>query len=207
MSGAGMAVVASSAAAVATGGNGRGRRNTGCVTAVADVATASGDGGERAHAAEPFAWLWARRRAAEDAAKLEAATTTLSEPAAADRHGAGQRAMGDNSGAGATTASAFDPEAAPRPETPAHGTPNPVGRALVEPHRPSVLQGAGEGVRFWDEAEATAAAPAPSLPADAAFLYRFAREAFAVLVEREPDPIEAQERAAVAAGLEGPAGT
>jgi hypothetical protein len=37
-------------------------------------------------------------------------------------------------------------------------------------------------------------------------LYRFAQEAFAALMEREPDPIEAEERAAVA-GLEGPVGT
>ena len=47
---------------------------------------------------------------------------------------------------------------------------------------------------------ATAAPAAPGLSAEAAFLLRFAEEAYAALVEREPDPIEAGERAAVAAG-------
>jgi hypothetical protein len=77
MSDAGVAVVAGSAAAVATGGNSRNRWNARGVAAAADVATASGDAGEREHAEEPFAWLWARRPASKDAAKLEAATATL----------------------------------------------------------------------------------------------------------------------------------
>jgi hypothetical protein len=198
--------VAGSAAAVATGGNSRERRNASGVAAVADVATASGDAGERAHAAEPFAWLWARRREAEDAANPEAATTTLPEPAAADRQGAGPRALEGGIGAGAATASTLDPEAAPRHRAPAHETPNPPGRALAKPFCSSVLQGAGEDLCSRGDAEATAAAPVPGLSADAAYLLRFAQEAFAALVERESDPIEAEERAAVA-GLGGPAGT
>jgi hypothetical protein len=206
MSDAGVAVVAGSAAAVATGGNSRNRWNARGVAAAADVATASGDAGELAHAEEPFAWLWARRRASEDAAKLEAAAATLSKPAAADRRGAGPRALEGGMGAGATTGSAFAPEAAPRRGAPAPGTPKPPGRTLAQPYRSSVLQGAGEDLCSRGDAEATGAAPAPGLSAEAAYLYRFAQEAFAALMEREPDPIEAAERAAVA-GLEGPAGT
>jgi hypothetical protein len=57
MSDAGVAVVAGCAAAVATGGNSRNRWNARGVAAAADVATASGDAGEREHAEESFAWL------------------------------------------------------------------------------------------------------------------------------------------------------
>ena len=198
--------VAGQATTVATGGNSRERRNARGVAAVADVATASGDAGERAHAAEPFAWLWARRRASDDAAKPEAAAATLPKPAAADRQDAGQRALEDSMGAGATTASDLDPDAVRRHGAPARGTPNPPGRTLAQPYRSSVLQGAGEDLCSRGDAEATDAAPAEGLSAEAAFLLRFAQEAFAALVEREPDPIEAAERAAVA-GLEGPVGT
>jgi hypothetical protein len=78
MSNAGAAVVAGAAAAVATGGNGRSPRIASGVAAVAPVAAASGDGGERASAAEPFAWLWARRRGGEEvAAEVEARAAYL----------------------------------------------------------------------------------------------------------------------------------
>ncbi len=198
MSDAGVAVVAGSAAAVATGGNSRDQRTARGFAAVADVAAASGEAGEQARAAEPFARLWARRRASEDAAKLEAAAATLSKPAAAVRRGAGPQALEGGMGAGATTAPAFAPEAAPRRGAPAPGTPKPPGRALAQPYRSSVLQGAGEDLCSRGDAEATAAAPAPGLSAEAAYFCRFAQEAFAALVEREPDPIEAAERTAVA---------
>jgi hypothetical protein len=59
MSDAGATVVAGAAAAVATGGNGASPRIASGVAAVARVAAARGDGGERPSAAEPFAWLWA----------------------------------------------------------------------------------------------------------------------------------------------------
>ena len=205
MSDAGVAV-AGQAVAVATGGNSRDRRSVKGVAAAADVATASGDAGEREHAAEPFAWLWARRRASEDAAKPEAAAATLPKPAAAVRHGTGPRALEGGMGAGAATAPVVAPEAAPRRGAPAPGTPNPPVRPVAQPYRSSVLQGAVEDLCSRGDAEATGAAPAPGLSAEAAYFYRFAQEAFAALMEREPDPIEAEERAAVA-GLEGPAGT
>ncbi len=78
MSNAGEAIVAGAAAAVATGGNGRSPRIASGVATVAPVAAASGDAGERASAAEPFAWLWARRRGGEEvAAEVEARAAYL----------------------------------------------------------------------------------------------------------------------------------
>jgi hypothetical protein len=78
MTDAGAAVVAGAAAAVATGGNGGSPRIASGVAAVVRVAAASGDGGEWASAAEPFAWLWARRRGGKEvAAEVEARAAYL----------------------------------------------------------------------------------------------------------------------------------
>jgi hypothetical protein len=78
--------------------------------------------------------------------------------------------------------------------------PNPTGDAA-----PCLggLGGLGAGRSLVYEAEAVATAPqAPVLTPHAAYLLRFAEEAYAALVDREPDPVEAEERAATGTGQE-----
>ncbi len=78
--------------------------------------------------------------------------------------------------------------------------PNPAGEAE---HGLGGLAGLGGGPSPVCEAEAAAAAPsAPVLTPHAAYLLRFAEEAYAALAEREPDPVEAEERAATGTGPE-----
>ncbi len=72
--------------------------------------------------------------------------------------------------------------------------PNPTGEAA---RGLGGLAGLGGERSSVCGAEAAAAAPsAPALTPHAAYLLRFAEEAYAALVEREPDPVEAEERAA-----------
>ncbi len=96
-----------------------------------------------------------------------------------------------------TALQAFDPWAvlagvragalAPNPPK----APNPAADAAP------CLGGLGRGGVPAGEAEAAAAAsPAPVLTPEAAYLLHFAEEAYAALVEREPDPIEAEGNAA-----------
>jgi hypothetical protein len=71
---------------------------------------------------------------------------------------------------------------------------SPSGQAV---HGLGELAGLGGGLSSVCEAEATVAAPsAPVLTPHAAHLLRFAEEAYAALVEREPDPVEAEGDAA-----------
>ena len=78
--------------------------------------------------------------------------------------------------------------------------PNPTGDAA---HGLGGLAGLGGGLSSVCEAEAAAAAPsAPVLTPHAAYLLRFAEEAYAALAEQEPDPVETEERAATGTGQE-----
>jgi hypothetical protein len=69
--------MAAIAATVATDGNSGSLRVTSGVAVVTAVTAASGDGRERPSAAEPFAWLVARRREGEKAAEVEARAAYL----------------------------------------------------------------------------------------------------------------------------------
>jgi hypothetical protein len=77
VSSGGRAVVAGAAVAVANGGNSESPRPANRVAAVATVAAAGRGGGKWASAAEPFAWLWARRGEGGRAAEVEARAAYL----------------------------------------------------------------------------------------------------------------------------------
>jgi hypothetical protein len=104
---------------------------------------------------------------------------------------------------------AFDPWAVLDAGEPAaaDGAPNPPRAPNPSDDAPICLGGLGGSARGRSPAGgaegAAATSPIPVLTAEAAYLLRFAEEACAALVRREPDPIGAEERAAAAAGLEG----